>query len=251
MGKLSGYKNFRRKLKKHPEVDSEINDKVRLYFFNPKKDKEEYRNMFGSSYLGKEPYTVYVYSPLYLARQDIRFCLGMRPKKSESFCNESTGGPANFIGIAHMYNTLEMVVNSMSGNKRKSDKKKFEESAMEVFLRHNLPKLTNRERNAFRLLRHAITHRQYGLKIEWDDPRNKKDKTPTTFNIFERSNFLIAEMPARENNYLFYVNVVKLYRVLEDTFKEVEFFLTNANQKYTRQRFHFSEKVRVKNWIRL
>ena len=223
------FEEWRQKIINNPTIKDEIDQKVKLFFFPPNKTHEEYNDCFTKSYLGKKEKPRF--SPLYRGRRAIFYCYGINPENLDLFYQKISFGPEYFLGIFLIYESCEMIAKIIGQSPEKTLRKIGIQSQEHC--------------HALKRLRDSITHKQFGLRIEW----SSSDKTPTFFRLVERGNFIIHDYIVKRSyrTRAFTINVNRLHRGFKTAVKNLEEDLLNQHNE--RLRWRFSESVRTKHWV--
>lgn len=205
--------------------NSEVDKKIREFFFDPSKTYEEYQSFCSCN----NPGEIVRFSTFYLARRDIFYCFGLNPEIKDGFIiTGSNFGTAYFAGIWLIYESIITLTESI-GIKKK------EEEKLEGFGKEYL-KIQGQNLKAIKALREAITHYSYGL-----------DKGLWRFTINTESEYLIKKDKADTGLKHFILNPIKFHYRFELATSIIKSkLLDRKNQK---MRESFNEFIKKQGWV--
>ncbi len=214
-------------------INKEIDKKVEEFFFGPGQNSAEFQRLF---FKNNPNYKHVRFSPLYLARRDIYYCLGMNPEDGSKSIKTKTGfGPANFAAIWLIWETLITLAKSTGINDRnKPNQNDFIAKLFKIKLSSVI---------ALRKLRNAITHINYGLHY--------KDECNVLwqFNLSSIHNVLVRK--ARKSKYSsnnYKINPIIFHQKFEKGLTSLKEKLQNRRNKKLRESFNNSDPTKRANW---
>jgi hypothetical protein len=208
---------------------TDLNNRLEMFFFNPKeihaKYREKYQQLYDIKHIKK--YGIR-FSPLYLLREDIFFCLGKSLGKKKIKFNF---GPANFAGVILINTAINNIVNKLFNK----DFVKFGTEYLEINEEWKINKIWH--------LRNTLIHNNYGLSYRCD-----KCSSKIYFKLDTNLKDLIKIDKKWQRNYpseLYIINPKRLHEIFENALKKVEKEINN-NKKLQKI---FMNNIRLKDWL--
>lgn len=209
---------------------TDYNNRITMFFFDPKKTHDEYRKTYSELYNNKhiEEYGIR-FSPLYLLREDIFFCLGKSLGKNKEITFNF--GPANFAGVILVNTAINNLVNKIFNQ----DFRKFGLEYLQIKEEWKINKIWH--------LRNTLIHNNYGLSYRCDECSSK-----IYFKLDSKSEYLIKIDETWQRNYpseLYIINPEKLHEIFENALIKVK---QDINENKNLQKI-FLKKIRLKDWL--
>lgn len=204
--------------------DEETDKKIEEFFFDPGKNWNEYRVLYSLN----NPCEITRFSPLYFARRDIYYCFGVNPEIRNKINTGTDFGPAEFVAVWLMYQTVDTLAQSIK-------------IKLEDFFRKYLRIKNSGNILALRQLRNAITHFKYSLRI-------RNNGQLWQFSLKPKSGYLIRK--SRESGYTNNNFVINTY-IFHERFELAVFKLKQQllNRKNIELRKMFNKCIRRKHWV--
>ena len=214
-----------------PQKKEQLLDKqIELFFFDPRKTKEEYGEFYKEVYAEKfEKEKLCRYSPLFHALRDIRFCFGVG--KEFNLIRDNLNFP-EFAGIVIIdlafYNLVKKVYKGPFGE--------YAQKYMKIDSKEEIESL--------RRLRNAIQHGFYSLKI-----LNKETGNEEFFTINNSLDKAIHREAVTENNKTTIKNIINSKKLYSDFTESIILFKNDLLNHNNKKRACFSGFLNIDNWI--
>ena len=210
-----------------------LEEKIELFFFDPRKSREEYIEYYKQ--INPQRYIDegerYRYSPLFLLLKDIRYCFGLGAEFNPIRSNLATAEFAAVVLLRICFtNTVKRIYFG--------DLDKFAEEYMGITGEENLEGLG--------LLRNALEHSYYSL-YTYKEKNGIKTKFYFSLGSFD---FVIKKNENWQRPYpseMFFVNPKKLYSAFENGTRLLKAHLQDPVN--TRHRENFEQNLSLDEWI--
>jgi len=215
--------------------EKDLTNRVSMYFFSPLKSPNEYRIeyklKYGESHIKK--YGGLRFSPLYLLRKDVYFCLGSYGLSRKNIGQNTES--ALFAGILLINIAFTNLTNKL-----------FDKNYT-LFAKKYMGIEREEELKALRLLRNALEHNNYSLFYRYRD-RDKKTLIKIYFSINLRFAKLIEKDVTWKTKYpseLYKINPRKLHMSLEKGISRLKIDILKKGSFIYKK---FIKNIRLKDW---
>jgi len=221
--------------------NKEIDNKVKLYFFDLDKKTEDYIQFYQQTQSGLyAKCNTHLYSPLYLVLKDARYCFG--GKVGNSLPSKLPPDAATFAGVLLIDIAFRIISDVFFDLDDKDNKYTAEEKIIEFAKKYM--SIDDKKAKLLRLLRNSLNHSDYSTNWESKDGDRIVEFTLTDHPV-NGEIIIVKNLDNFKVKCL--VNPLELILSFEKAIKIYENFL--LDNKNTEARDNFYEKVNVKKWM--
>lgn len=226
------------------KIDDKIDDKVKLYFFDLDRKVGDYIQFYQRTQSGLyAKYSTHLYSPLYLALKDARYCFG--GEVGSKLPSRISSDAVTFAGVL-LIDIAFRIVLSVFFDLRSLRKKNHEYTTKEKFIEfaERYMNIKGEELKLLRCLRNSLNHYDYSTRWESNDGE-KVIKFKLTDHPTGNKIILVKHLNPSVTECL--VNPLELASSFEIAAQSYKKFLLKKVNKEARDRFY--DNVNVEKWM--